>query len=102
MSLQTQQAQLRPLGWQQLSAATLATATSLTVPAGAMMAVVSVNPTATAVRYRDDGTAPTATTGVVIPGASYPNVVYTGDLTRIQFILSTGAPIVDILYYGNV
>jgi hypothetical protein len=101
MTLQVIAAQLKPLGYQQLSAATLASATSLTVPAGATAADFGVNPTGTAVRYRDDGTAPTAALGMVINGLNYPPLHYTGDLSKIQFILSTGAPILDILYYGN-
>jgi hypothetical protein len=101
LTVQVIPAQLKPLGYQQISAATLATATSLTVPAGAVRADFGVNPTGTAVRYRDDGTAPTAALGMVINGLNYPPLPYTGDLAKIQFILSTGAPILDVLYYGN-
>jgi hypothetical protein len=38
---------------------------------------------------------------MVINGLNYPPLPYTGDLAKIQFILSTGAPILDVLYYGN-
>ena len=102
MTLQTIPAQVKPLGYQQLSAATLAAATHLSPPAGATMAVIVDAVSATAVRYRDDGTAPDATHGISVAGPNYPPLVYTGDLAAIQFILSTGAPILDILYYGNV
>lgn len=98
MTLLTASAQVKPLGYQQISAATLASATKLTVPTGASSAVINVNPTGTAVRYRDDGTAPDATHGAVVGGLS--TLTYNGDLSAIQFILSTGSPILDVLYYG--
>lgn len=62
------------------------TAQGLTVPAGATMAVLSV--VTGNVRYRDDGTTPTATVGLTLmPG---PPFIYTGALGAIQFILPTG------------
>src|SRR6202035_5361473 len=45
-----------PLGYQQITAATLVAATGLTVPSGASIAFVSVD--TAPVRWRDDGTAP--------------------------------------------
>ncbi len=84
-----------PVGFQQISAATLAASTPLTVPAGATVAFV--NAEAAGVRWRDDGTAPTATIGVIL-GAGQ-QLIYSGNLTAIQFILQSGSPILDVEYY---
>ena len=104
MTLLVQFGDMRPLGYQQILAAALVTATKLTVPAGAAIAVITLSVASTAVRYRDDGTAPDATHGVILGvGAAppnYPPFTYAGDLANVQFIASTGSPIMDILYYG--
>jgi hypothetical protein len=96
----------RPIGYQQISAATLATSTHLTLPTQINgqpinLAVIQCNVAATSVRWRDDGTAPTATVGMVIGGTVSFELDYTGDLTIIQFIVAVGAPILDITYYAQ-
>lgn len=83
-----------PLGFQQLTGASLLTPT---VPAGATGALITVTGTAGA-RMRDDGTAPTALTGVVIPPGVLP-FAYTGNLSALQFFPIGGTPLIDILYY---
>jgi hypothetical protein len=86
-----------PLGYQQISAATLATATALTVPTGATVAVVQ--PDTAAVRWRDDGTAPTGAIGMqILAGAT---VAFGGaSLTAVKFILTTGgSPVLNVSYY---
>lgn len=85
-----------PLGYQQITS--LSAATTLTVPAGATQAVIYVE--AQAVRYRDDGTAPTASVGapLAVTGTGAP-LVYNGTLSAIQFIEQTGGAKIDILYY---
>jgi hypothetical protein len=92
----------RPLGYQQIVAATLNASTGFTVPAVVpgqpiRRAIVQNNTTGT-VRWRDDGTAPTSTVGMVL-GANQ-ELDYGGEMTKIQFIVSTGAPILDISYYA--
>ena len=88
----------KPLGYQQISAATLAAATGLTVPAGATVAVVIDEVASTAVRWRDDGTAPTGAVGMYLPSGTYIN--FSGDLSVIKFILATGgSPILNVAYY---
>lgn len=84
-----------------ISAATLASATSLTVPTGATIAQICVE--TAGVRYRDDGTAPTSSVGIpALPQSSsipacFP---YSGPLGQIQFIaISGGSPTMDISYY---
>lgn len=88
--------QQTPLGYQQITS--LSGATHLTVPTGATQAVIFVE--AQAVRFRDDGTAPTATVGAPlgVTGAGLP-YVYNGTLSAIQFIEQTSSAKLDILYY---
>jgi hypothetical protein len=85
---------LTPLGYQQITSLTAATA--LTVPTGATLAIVYVE--AQAVRYRDDGVAPTTTIGMpLISGAQFQ---YAGTLSAIQFIAESAGAILNISYYG--
>lgn len=82
-----------PLGIVQITA--LSAAKGLTVPAGANVAVIS--PETQAVRYRDDGTAPTATVG--IPIAVSQEFVYTGSLSTIEFIEQTASAKLNVAFY---
>lgn len=77
-------------GFQQLSPTA---ATKLTVPAGAKLAVIV---SAASFTWRDDGTAPTATVGMVWP-ANVP-LYYAGDLGAIQVINASGT--VNVSYYS--
>lgn len=82
-----------PLGYQQITA--LASAAALTPPAGATVAYVTVE--GQAVRWRDDGTAPTASVGNPVPANA--QLVYSGNLAAIQFIQQTASAIIDVSYY---
>lgn len=82
-----------PLGYQQITS--VPTGTFLTVPTGARMAQICVE--TQAVRYRDDGTAPTASVGQ--PQAAGTCFTYSGSLPAIQFIQQTGTALLDALYY---
>jgi hypothetical protein len=73
----------------------VATATSLTVPGGSLFAEICVE--TASVRYRDDGTAPTATVG--IPVAVSTCFQYAGPLAAVQFIAQSGSPTIDVSYY---
>jgi hypothetical protein len=87
-------------GFQQISAATLASAQTLTVPAGANLAVISVEGTAgtgNGVRWRDDGTAPTSTVGILIPPGN--TLVYSAAINAIQFIEAGGSSLINVSYY---
>lgn len=84
---------LVPLGYQQITA--LSAAASLTVPAGARLAICQA--TVAALRWRDDGTNPTASIGMLL-SVNY-EIVYTGDLTTIKFIESAGGGILNVSYY---
>lgn len=83
-----------PLGYQQITG--LSTAKNLTVPTGATMAMITAE--AQAVRYRDDGTAPTATVGQPLAVGLLP-LQYSGTLSVIQFIEQTASAKVNVLYY---
>lgn len=91
---------LNPLGYCQISAAQLASAVTLktacgSVPASAHSAAITVE-TAT-VRWRDDGTPPTASIGN--PISSGLGMAYTGPLNVIQFIAQSGSPVVNVAFY---
>ena len=93
----------RPLGYQQISAATLAASTHLTLPTplpnGMQVGYTVIQNNGTGpVRWRDDGTAPTTTVGMVLPNGS--ELDYFGEMTALLFIAESGAPILDIDYYA--
>jgi hypothetical protein len=89
------------MGYQQIS--TLTSATKLTVPQRDQNGLVGtpriaiITPEAQAVRWRDDGVAPTAAVGM--PLAAGVTLQYDGDLTQIQFIEQTAGAKLNITYY---
>lgn len=90
------------LGYQQITS--LSSAANLTVPAldklgnhqQATFALITAE--AQAVRWRDDGIAPTASVGM--PLAVGVTLQYDGDLTKIQFIEQVGGAKLNISYYA--
>jgi hypothetical protein len=84
------------LGYQQISAP--GTSTALTVPKGARMALISVS--TQAIRFRDDGPAPTATVGFPLAAAGNP-FLYSGNVNAIRIIQQTAGAVVDVVYYGG-
>lgn len=84
---------LKPLGHQQITG--LNAAKSLTVPAGAQRALLC--PQTQPVRFRDDGTSPTADIGIYI--AANERVWYEGDLSAIKFIETAASAKLDVSYY---
>lgn len=87
--------QATPKGYQQITA--LSGAQSLTVPAGATFAVISAE--GANVRWRDDGTAPTASVGMLIYYGQ-PAVTFSGDLSVLQFIQTATGGILNVSYYA--
>lgn len=79
------------------SASTLLSSVSGGIPAGATLASLSVE--TNAVRYRDDGTAPTATVGTPLAAglSAWP---YSGNLAAIRFIPQTGNATIDVCFYS--
>lgn len=90
------------LGYQQITS--LGTAQSLTVPARdsfgnkQQATIALITPEAQAVRWRDDGTAPSGTVGM--PLAVGVTLQYDGDLTKIQFIEQAAGAKLNISYYA--
>ena len=87
-------ARFKPKGYQQITAVNASV--GLTVPSGAVIALIRAN--TQAVRWRDDGTAPTAAIGV--PLAAGETLQYEGDLSAIKFIEQTASAALDISYYA--
>jgi len=50
------------------------------------------------VRWRDDGTSPTASVGMPIAAGAYLN--YDGDLNRVKFIEQTASAKLNVSYYA--
>ena len=90
------------LGYQQITS--LSAATGLTVPIidvqglSCKPVIAIITPETQAVRWRDDGVAPTASVGM--PLAAGVTLQYDGDLTKIQFIEQTASAKINISYYA--
>lgn len=90
--------QLVPLGYCQLTsidASTLISSCAGGIPAGATSAVFT--PEAQAIRYRDDGTAPSTTVGM--PAVVNVPITYTGTLSKVRVISQTAGAKLNILFY---
>jgi hypothetical protein len=89
------------LGYQQITS--LSSAQSLTVPVVDLQgcackpSIALIVAETQAVRWRDDGTAPTASVGM--PLAVGVALQYDGDLSKIQFIEQVGSAKLNISYY---
>ena len=66
------------------------------IPPGATM--VTLQAETANVRYRDDGGAPTSAIGSQIASGLNP-FLYTGTLTKLQFIAASGSPLADFNFY---
>lgn len=84
----------RPLGYQQFVGA--AAATSLTVPAGAVFAIITTE--TQAIRWRDDGTNPTSAIGYPLTAGS--ELMLTSPLGVFRFIEQAASATVNVSYYG--
>jgi hypothetical protein len=74
---------------------TVNTATALTVPDEAVLAIIVCE--TQAVRYRDDGTNPTATVGMPLPiGMQF---IYNGNLSALKFIGQAAGAVINVSYY---
>jgi hypothetical protein len=83
-----------PLGCNRITALTAA-AGWVSIPSGALLVALDVE--GQAVRYRDDGTAPTASVGVLLPvGGPWP---YSGTLGAIQFIQVAATATINGCFY---
>lgn len=83
------------LGYERITATSAAI--GLTVPKGTVLAIIT--PDDQAVRWRDDGTDPTATIGY--PLAAGAELRYTANaLGKLRFIAQTAGAILHVTYYG--
>jgi len=82
------------LGYQQITPGAVSTA--LTIPVGARIAVIQSE--VAVMRWRDDGTAPSATVGMRI--AAGGELVYDGELTKIRLIQEAAGAIANVSYYA--
>ena len=81
-------------GYQQLSS--LASAQTLTPPAGATFALVACE--GQSVRWRDDGTSPTASVGMELMVGQ--TLVYDGPLAAISFIQEAASAKLNVAFYA--
>lgn len=81
-------------GYQQITS--LSSSTALTVPENTTFAMIGIE--GQAVRYRADGTAPTASVGKQL--AVGQEMKYTGDLKALRFIEVASGAKLNISYYG--
>ena len=85
---------LTALGYQQITS--LASAAALTVPTGATVAVIQAE--AQSIRWRDDGTNPTTSVGMVL--AAGESLFFTGSLSGFRAIEVAASAKLNISYYG--
>lgn len=87
----------KPLGYQQITV--LSAAVGLTVPQGAQRARIQAQ--TQSVRWRDDGTNPTGTVGMLLGVTTGPSdyFEYDGDLGAIKFIEAAASAAVNVAYY---
>ncbi len=85
---------VRPLGYEQVTG--LNAVKSLTVPPGTSLVLITA--TGQQVRWRDDGTNPTASVGYPLPAGG--ELVYTAAPSALRFIESTSGATLDVMYYG--
>ena len=83
-------------GASQMGLSVASSAVSLTVPSGATLCQICVE--GAAIRYRDDGTAPTASSG--IPCAAGQSFQYAGPMSALRFIAQSGAATIDVASIG--
>lgn len=89
---------LKPLGYQQLTVSS--TAVALTLPATGIVRMAVMVVETDAIRYRDDGTSPTASVGM--PVASGGGViVYNAAISKFKAIRQTNDAKLNISYYGD-
>lgn len=93
-----------PRGYQQILAATLASSTGLTLPTGSDgkepdFCIIHVD--TQAVRYRDDGTAPTTAIGMRLPVGGELLLEGGAQMKAIRFIAETAGANLNVSYYRD-
>ena len=86
----------REMGYQQLTS--LNTAATLTVPTGANIATLQAE--TKDVRYRSDGTAPTASVGSILYAGADPSL-YFGNLSALKLIEVSASAKLNVHYFHD-
>jgi hypothetical protein len=90
------------LGYEQITG--LSAVKTLTVPTkdvnglACKPSIAIITPESTGVRWRDDGTSPSAAVGM--PLAAGVTLQYDGDLTKIEFIEQSASSKLNVTYYA--
>jgi len=87
---------IKPLGYEQITG--LTSAKALTPPTGAR--IVALQAQDQNVRWRDDGTDPTATVGMILIAGDAPWVYNGDDLDAIKFFEAAATAILNVSYYS--
>lgn len=95
MSTSVKSSLLKPNGFQQIT--DVSSAVGLTVPVNTRYALIQV--LTANVRWRDDGTSPTATVGIQIV-AGDPPFFYNGEPGDIEFIEEEASAEINVSYYS--
>lgn len=90
----TVQGFLEPVGYTQITDVSSAVGVG-TIPVGTKLAMIQ--PTAQNVRWRDDGSSPTATVGMLL--VANDMLVYSGPLASIKFFEAAGGAKLNISFY---
>lgn len=90
-------------GYQQVNAAGTVAAFNLTLPAAPSLSPTQptyaiIQAEAFALRWRDDGTDPSTSVGMIIPAGG--ELRYDGDLKKIRLINGAAGAIANISYYA--
>ena len=88
------EAGLTPKGYEQITG--LSSVKTLTVPADAQFALIQVE--SKDVRWRDDGTDPTASVGMLL--LANQDIWYANDLSKLKFIETAASAKLNVAYYG--
>jgi hypothetical protein len=89
---------LKPAGYEQISVSTVVK--TLTVPAGAVRA--SVNVESQDIRARDDGTAPDASTGMLIKANVNFEIIGSAALAAFKAIRASSDAKLNVSYYKEI
>jgi len=87
---------LKALGYEQVTG--LTAAKTLTIPTGAR--VVALQAQDQDIRWRDDGTDPTATVGMILIAGDRPFLYNGNDLTALSFFEAAATAILNVTYYS--
>jgi hypothetical protein len=85
----------KPLKYEQITGAGVK---SLTPPVGDTAYSALIQAEGQAIRWRDDGTNPTAAVGMIIPVNGI--LEYDGDLAKFRYIEAVSGGIANVTYYG--